>query len=139
MKNKRPFVIGLIIITLLIIGGVVWSMQSSNQETSTETTTPATPATSEAEAVTINVEAGNFYFNPKEIKVKKGAKVTIVLSAKGMTHDFVLDEFNFEVPATSPGQTNTASFTADKTGSFEYYCSIGNHRRMGQVGTLIVE
>ena len=30
-------------------------------------------------------------------------------------------------------------FTADKAGSFEYYCSVGEHKAMGMVGTLKVE
>jgi uncharacterized cupredoxin-like copper-binding protein len=30
-------------------------------------------------------------------------------------------------------------FVADKTGTFEFYCSVGNHRQMGMVGTLVVQ
>ena len=30
-------------------------------------------------------------------------------------------------------------FTVDKTGTFEYYCSVGQHRANGMVGNLIVE
>ena len=33
----------------------------------------------------------------------------------------------------------TAEFTADKVGSFEYYCSVGSHRSMGMKGVLKVE
>jgi plastocyanin len=29
-------------------------------------------------------------------------------------------------------------FTADKVGSFEYYCSVGSHRQMGMKGVLKV-
>ena len=30
-------------------------------------------------------------------------------------------------------------FIADKAGTFEYYCFVGNHRQMGMVGTLTVK
>ena len=33
----------------------------------------------------------------------------------------------------------SVTFIADQEGSFEYYCSVGNHREEGMVGTLIVE
>ena len=37
------------------------------------------------------------------------------------------------------GQIDEVEFVVDKAGTFEYYCSVGNHRQMGMVGKLIVE
>jgi len=39
----------------------------------------------------------------------------------------------------TPGTPTSVTFVADKTGTFEYYCSVGNHRAQGMVGKLIVE
>src|SRR3989344_2957339 len=36
-------------------------------------------------------------------------------------------------------KTKTVEFTVDALGEFEYYCSVGQHRQNGQVGTLIAE
>lgn len=83
--------------------------------------------------------ASNFTFSLKEIKVKKGDKVKIILQNTGGTHDWVIDEFNARTARIGNGQTATAEFTADKTGRFEYYCSVDTHRAMGMKGTLIVE
>lgn len=33
----------------------------------------------------------------------------------------------------------SVTFVADETGTFEYYCSVGNHRGQGMIGKLIVE
>jgi hypothetical protein len=37
------------------------------------------------------------------------------------------------------GASDVVEFTADKAGTFEYYCSVGNHRAMGMKGTLTVK
>lgn len=87
----------------------------------------------------IEIEAGSFYFNPKEIRVKKGEKVKIVLKSVSMMHNFVIDELNMRIPITKAGQTSTIEFTLNRVGEFEYYCSVGQHRQMGQIGKLLVE
>lgn len=62
------------------------------------------------------------------------------MTAKGgMLHDFMLDEFNVHSDQVSNGKSTTVEFTPDKTGTFEFYCGVGNHRQMGQLGKLIVE
>jgi nitrosocyanin len=87
----------------------------------------------------INVEGGAFYYKPNEIRVKKGEKVKIVMSSKDMMHDFVIDELKVKMPVTKGGETGTVEFVADKAGTYEFYCSVGQHRAQGQVGKLIVE
>lgn len=85
------------------------------------------------------VEGGMFYFKPNEIKVKKGETVTVKFTNKEGMHDFVVDEFNAKTKQIKAGETETISFVADKAGTFEYYCSVGEHRAKGMVGKLIVE
>lgn len=87
----------------------------------------------------IEVEGENFSFAPNEIKVKKGDKVTINFKSASGFHDFVIDEFDVATKQVQTGEMSSVTFTADKVGSFEFYCSVGNHRAMGMVGTLVVE
>lgn len=94
---------------------------------------------SETTEKTFNVDGGNFYFAPGEIKVNKGDKVTIVFKNDGGSHNFVLDEFNVESKLIKTGETDTVEFIADKAGTFEYYCSVGQHRNLGMKGKLIVQ
>ncbi|MDP2586199.1 MAG: cupredoxin domain-containing protein, partial [Candidatus Komeilibacteria bacterium] len=93
----------------------------------------------EVEVKTFTVGAENFSFNPAEIRVKKGDRVRIVFNNNSGFHDWVLDEFNVRTKQMQGPATETVEFTADKTGTFEYYCSVGTHRAMGMKGNLIVE
>jgi plastocyanin len=55
------------------------------------------------------------------------------------THDFKIDEFNVATNQIPAGSSEIVEFVADKSGSFEYYCSVGRHREMGMKGTLVVQ
>lgn len=81
----------------------------------------------------------NFSFTPSLIKVKKGDKVKIIFENTSGFHDFKIDAYGVATPQTQSPSTEVLEFTANKTGSFEYYCSVGNHRSMGMKGTLVVE
>lgn len=87
----------------------------------------------------VEVEAGSFYFAPDEIRVKQGETVRISMTSVDMMHDFVIDELGVKIPVTQSGDTGVVEFVAETPGTYEYYCSVGNHRQQGQTGTLIVE
>jgi plastocyanin len=89
--------------------------------------------------LTFHVNGGNFYFVPNMMKVKKGDRVKIIFENDGGFHNFVLDEFKVKIDPINTGASSTIEFVADKAGTFEYYCSVGKHREMGQKGQLIVE
>ena len=92
----------------------------------------------EAETVVINVTAENFKFMPETITVKVGSKVKINFESTVGFHDFVVDEFNVKTTQVNTGGTTTVEFVASKVGTFEYYCSVGNHRAQGMVGKFVV-
>ena len=89
--------------------------------------------------VTVNIEAGMYYYKPNQIKVKQGDTVKVVMNSIEGMHDFNVDEFNVKTKVIKDGETVEATFVADKVGTYKYYCSVGNHRAMGMVGTLVVE
>ncbi len=78
-------------------------------------------------------------FDTQEIRVKQGDKVRINFENTEGFHDWVIDEFNAHTAQIQAGQTDSVEFTADKKGTFEYYCSVPNHRNNGMMGKLIVE
>ncbi len=92
-----------------------------------------------AQVKSFTVTGQPFSFTPAEIKVKKGDTVKINFVNANGTHNFVIDEFNARIANLQTGQSQEIQFVADKTGTFEYYCSVGNHRAMGMKGNLIVE
>lgn len=93
----------------------------------------------ESSVKTFEVNGRNFSFSLKEIKVKQGDILKIAFSSQEGLHDFVIDEFDVRTKQIQAGQTDEIQFLANKKGTFEFYCSIGQHRKLGMVGKLIVD
>ncbi|MEK7567767.1 MAG: plastocyanin/azurin family copper-binding protein [Patescibacteria group bacterium] len=149
------------IVVLALIGGGVYVFSKNeaiapeqnntqNSNTSTENADtqtgvvvnvePLTPTTqSSATTKTFIVNGSSFAFDPKTIEVNKGDKVKIIFKNTGGKHDWKIDEFNATTKIINGGEEDIVEFIADKTGSFEYYCSVGSHRAMGMKGTLVVK
>lgn len=84
------------------------------------------------------VGTANMKFSLNEMKVKKGDKVKVTFKNEGGFHDWMLDEFSAKTKQLQAGQSETVEFVADKVGTFEYYCSVGQHRAMGMKGSFVV-
>lgn len=112
---------------------------SITQTVNTEQMTDNSMMSEESNSQIISVEGGNFYFKPNEIRVKVGEPVVINFTNNGGAHDFVIKELGVQSKLTQSGETAQVQFTPNQTGTFEFYCSVGNHRAMGMKGTLIVE
>ncbi len=113
---------------------------TTTQATSTDSTTGvgASVGVTTGAVKTFTVTGDNFKFLPAAMTVKKGETVKIVFKNANGVHDFKIDEFNVATSKLQSGQEETVTFVADKTGAFEYYCSVGTHRQMGMKGTLTV-
>ncbi|NDK09958.1 multicopper oxidase domain-containing protein [Candidatus Gracilibacteria bacterium] len=85
------------------------------------------------------VLGSNYEYDIKEMRVKEGDEVSITFRSVDGFHDWVVDEFDAATEKVETDGETTVTFIADKTGTFEYYCSVGQHRANGMVGTLIVE
>jgi plastocyanin len=81
----------------------------------------------------------NFSFSQSEIRVRKGDTVRITFESTDGFHDWTIDEFDAKTEQVNPGETTSVEFVVDQVGAFEYYCSVGNHREQGMIGSLIVE
>jgi plastocyanin len=108
--------------------------QTPNTSTSTATSSPGViPAVK-----TFNVTGQNFSFAPSTMTVNKGDRVKINFTNQAGTHDLVVEGYNVRTKVLQGGQSETIEFTANQSGTFEYYCSVGTHRQMGMKGTLKV-
>lgn len=156
--GKTSFV-AIAVILILVVGGFLYLTQNADDSKkmmgesplvatpvasvqSMETNpvpTVATSAMSESGSVKeFTLEGGAYYFKPAVLTVKKGDRVKITLTSADMPHNLVIDEFNAASEMVTKGNSTTVEFTADKAGSFKYYCSVGNHRAKGMEGTLTV-
>jgi cytochrome c oxidase subunit II len=134
-----------ILFALLCALFVVACTQTATQPT-TDTPVPSTPAETVTETPAETVEPaqvavtlGEYYMTPSTITLKEGSTVTLTITNEGDTaHGFGLLEFgvNEEV---QPGETKTATFVANKKGSFRVICTVpcgSGHRTMSTTVTV---
>lgn len=87
------------------------------------------------------IDMFNFGFSIEQIKAAPGDTITVELTNSGGTHDFVIDELNVQSDTINTGGNAVVTFTIppDAAGkTFDYYCSIMNHRAQGMVGQLVI-
>lgn len=116
---------------LLIAGLVIGAVPAISQEV-----VDLTDQSGDVKEVTITNEGYNYM--PSRIRVNVGDTVRLTYENGGGFHDWVLDEFDASTRRISGGSTATIEFTADQAGTFEFYCSVGNHRAQGMVGDFVV-
>lgn len=153
MKNLTQYIITLILLLIVGAGGFFAGTKYQQGKTaarfgsrgnlhSTNNILGAkspNQGTKSPDAREIVVEGENYQFTPETITVKKDEKIRIVFKSTDGIHDFRIDELNIATATVRSGQEDFVEFTPDKTGTFKYYCSVGNHRAMGMEGTMIVE
>ncbi len=129
-------------IAIIAFGAVISQMGLLNGLFGGETATSAsdgTSALSTAVSSDIILSAHAMRFGQKEIRLKVGETVTIVLDNNDhYAHSFDTDDLDVHVAMPANRQA-TATFTATEPGVFEFYCDIPGHTQAGMVGTLIVE
>ena len=134
----------LITLAVLLIVGIASFFLLANSDSNITGNTISENA-NEKGVKTFILTGENFKFvmnsvDNSEIKVKQGDKVRIeFVSTKGF-HDWVLDEFDAATGQVRDTDGMTfVEFVADKKGTFEYYCSVGEHRANGMKGAFVVE
>ena len=134
---KSQTIIVAIVILLVVIGGAWYLSGKGGVQAPTPTQTPG--ITLDQPDKTFEVEGKPFEFNPKELKVKKGDVVKIILKNSQGFHDLSVDGYNVKTKQIQAGESDTIQFRADKAGTFPMFCGVGTHRQQGMEGVLIVE
>jgi plastocyanin len=147
--NKNLVIALVVIVSVLVVGGVVYAVVKNNPTKPAvspvvEVPNPTlTPEAVEPDVVSatkeFTVTASNFKYDVKFMKVKKGDTVKIIFKNSEGFHDFVLDEFDVATNQIGEEEEDEVEFVAEKVGTYEYYCSVGQHRKNGMVGKLVVE
>lgn len=75
------------------------------------------------EEKSFTVAARKFQYTPNLIRVNRGDTVTIRLVSEDVHHGFYLDAYELQMSAL-PGQDGVVRFVADKTGRFNFRCSV---------------
>ncbi|MEM0481494.1 MAG: cupredoxin domain-containing protein [Nitrososphaerota archaeon] len=69
------------------------------------------------------VTARQWVFEPAEFVVKKGEKVTFIVTSSDVVHGFMISGYNIDT-VVQPGEFVKITFVADKVGVFEIRCSV---------------
>jgi nitrous-oxide reductase len=76
--------------------------------------------------VEVWMTATRSHFTPDILRLKQGDKVTLHIASleqtKDATHGFAIADYNIQA-SLDPGETFNIQFTADKAGSFNFYCT----------------
>ncbi len=88
------------------------------------------------------VKADEYEFDPGNIVIKGGGgSVRIQLTNDGaQAHDLHVQKDGDDLggtPVFGPGQTQTATVKLEP-GTYEFFCSVGDHEQLGMKGTLTV-
>lgn len=155
-KMNPALVVG-VLAAVLIVGGVIFfNMSGSNQPATENSDMPRAISLDEFEAENLDSEEMNatepatdvteiamvgsdFSFAPNIIRAEVGETIRLTLTSTDMPHDFVIDELEVATEVIQAGESTSIEFTPTEAGEYEFYCSVGGHRQMGMVGTLIVE
>lgn len=136
------FLIGAIVVLLVIVGGL-YILASSSSTINANTVEEKSDNSNIDNTKTFSLTGANlrFYINGIEnpdIIVKQGDRIRIEFTSTEGFHDWKVDEFNAATEKVNPEKMTSVEFVADKKGTFEYYCSVGQHRTNGMKGKLIV-
>jgi len=132
---------GVILAILVVIAAATWgisgwwpSMNGHMGWTSNESTAASSAEIPDAEV--IRVEAGDLWFEPKQIEVRAGEPVNLRLDNSGrLFHDFNIAELGFDLNA-QPGDSTTGGLLIETPGSYEYRCTVPGHAGAGMKGTI---
>ena len=154
--SKKTYLIILILFLILVVAVFFVGRGNKAEAPTVQTDSAVTPSMGDNTAPVENqivtgepvikggvkeftISGQNFSFTPNMISVKKGDKVRIIFENTMGFHDFKIDEYGVSTKQAKAPYQEIVEFTANKVGSFEYYCSVGTHRAMGMKGTLNVE
>lgn len=98
-----------LIVTISIVSGSIYYKQKSTENKNN--------------MIIIHIMARQWEFIPSEITVRKDQNVTLIITSADVTHGFTLTGYNISI-IIHPGETVQVSFIANKTGTFEYRCTV---------------
>lgn len=147
--SKNVWLIPGVLVALAVVAVLV--LQGGYKSPAKPTLTPAavapqtqTPAAAAGEKAgkerEIVVSGSEFKFSPASISLTKGETAKITFKNTGsLSHNLVIGEFRTATKTIGAGQEDSITVTAGKTGTYTFYCEVGNHRQQGMKGKVEVK
>lgn len=87
----------------------------------------------------VRVAAFEFGFEPREVKVRAGETVNLVLDNRGMMfHTLTLGRLGFDLRAEG-GRSIGSSLKPAEPGRYEFICTVPGHANSGMRAVLVME
>jgi cytochrome c oxidase subunit 2 len=142
MNNKTSVIVAL----LGTAAGAIISASLAARPSATAAAPTASATNSRAghaapgeQSIVIQIVAHKFAFEPSQIRLKKGAPVTLQLTTQDVEHGFYIRGLKVDEEIL-PEKTTKVTFTPDKAGTFpticDHFCGLG-HKHMNM--TVVVE
>jgi nitrite reductase (NO-forming) len=91
-----------------------------------------------AGASTVDVRAGDLWFEPDTVEVTAGETVNVTVTNEGRVfHDLTVPDLDFAIDVAA-GDTITGVLEVPGTGEYEFLCTVPGHAGAGMRGELIV-
>lgn len=144
ISNYKGLWIGIGLFVAVILAGLFFlgKPQSTPTQESQPTAVPGTSPTTQptGEIREITVEGSEYSFSPKSLTVEAGERISLTFKNTGnLPHNFTIDELAVRTKTVAAGGSGTIEFTAEKSGTFTFYCGITGHRQLGMEGNLEVQ
>lgn len=105
-----------------------------------QTQTPTATNEAATAAREVVVSGSEFKFSPASISLTKGETVKLTFKNTGsLPHNLTIAELGVSTKTIGGGEEDSVTVTADKTGSYAFYCSVGSHRAQGMEGKVEVK
>lgn len=140
LAKRKILVAGMALVGLAIFAGCTTQ--------TARTVVPATPVTTPSgsrvtSTVTYNLTMRDFSFSFNQIDATPGQTIVVNVTNSNGEHDFVIDEFGVNTGLMTSGQIQTVTFkipdNAPLGTTYEFYCSVNDHRAMGMSGFIVVK
>ena len=117
MKVKS---LGICLVAILLIVAGCGSNQAATQDNTPDSMEKTTTS---GETKEFTMTAKRWEFSPDTITVDKGDKVVLNIQSIDVTHGFAISAFGVN-SRLEPGETTVVEFVADKSGTFQFFCSV---------------
>jgi uncharacterized cupredoxin-like copper-binding protein len=115
--------------------------ESREQASSTATTGSPPPPTAPARGPAFTVTEREYSLSPPNLQVRKAGRFTLSVRNAGTTaHALAIDgpSGGVRTDPIAPGRTAPLDVTLSTAGQYRWYCPIGDHRRRGMRGAVVV-
>ena len=82
-----------------------------------------------------------YKFRPASFTAKVGETLNVTIKGavgNQYSHTFVIDALSLKIGPAASGQAMSKMIVAEKSGTYQFYCDVGNHRQLGMTGTLTI-